>query len=84
MEIRTEEQVKEGIVTSRAKYLHGCVRCVVESTALDDGKPMDGFIFDEGRLEVLEKEAVKGYSAPAATGPGGPRDYPAGAKYPGR
>jgi len=59
-----------GIVTGRYVYLHGCVRCGVHSQELKDGKPVEGQVFDEGQLELLQAGAL--LPAPAPTG--GPRD----------
>jgi hypothetical protein len=49
-----------GIATSRTEYLYGCVRIVVEPTELREGKPIDGQIFDEQRLDVASTAKTGG------------------------
>jgi hypothetical protein len=40
----------EGIATSRAEYLYGCVRVLVEPQILKDGKPVEALWLDELRF----------------------------------
>ena len=54
-----------GIVGGISTYLYGCVRVLVESKGLHEGKPIDGQWFDEQRLT----------DAPKATA-GGPQNDP--------
>lgn len=62
----------EGVVTMRATYLYGCVRCTVDGQG-KDGQPQD-FYFDEQRLEVIGKldDAPPAAPEPRATS-GGPQ-----------
>lgn len=46
-----------GIVLARSEYLNGCVRFLVVSEKLEDGKSVDE-TFDAHQLEILEKGAV--------------------------
>ena len=55
-----------GVATSRTEYLYGCVRVYVEPKEMHEGKPIDGMVFDEQRLEA-EPTAISG----------GPGDIPA-------
>ena len=50
----------EGVVTGRAEYLYGCVRCLVEPEGLHDGKPIDTQWFDEQRLTESSAAPVGG------------------------
>lgn len=65
--IKLGEKVKdgitgfEGVATARAEYLYGCVRVLVESKKLKDGKPIDEW-FDEQRLTVKSKADTGGPS----------------------
>ncbi len=61
-----------GIVTGRAEYLTGCTQFVVSAQKLDkDGKLPGAEWFDESRLMVVKKGAVKLPGAVAS--PGGPQ-----------
>ena len=61
-----------GIVTGRAEYLTGCTQFVLSATKLDkDGKVPPAEWFDESRLAVVKKGAVKLPGAVAS--PGGPQ-----------
>jgi hypothetical protein len=75
----------EGIATSRAEFLYGCVRYGIESESLDkDDKPMEAQFFDEYRIEVLEeagfllpdKKSKKGKKGKKDEPPGGPKPNP--------
>ena len=46
-----------GIVTARAEYLYGCKQVLVRADALKDGNPVEGVWMDEGRVEVVERQA---------------------------
>jgi hypothetical protein len=48
-----------GIATARTEYLFGCVRVLVEPTALVDGKLAEGEWFDEQRL-AMDSDAQTG------------------------
>lgn len=49
----------EGIVTYRTTWMHGCDRIAVQPRDLKEGKPLDEEQFDEHRVEIIEKGAVK-------------------------
>ncbi len=61
----------EGIITSRTEWLYGCLRYMVQSQALKDGKPIDSIGCDEEALELIEP--VKAQETKAT---GGPHDEP--------
>lgn len=48
-----------GIVTARTTFLHGCVRCGVQSDKLKDGKPVDAVWIDEPQLSLVKAAVVK-------------------------
>jgi hypothetical protein len=48
-----------GIVVARTEWLYGCVRYVVQSQELHDGRPIDNVQFDEECLKVLKADALK-------------------------
>ena len=48
-----------GIVIGRTTFLHGCVRCGVQSDKLKDGRPSDAVWIDEPQLEIVKSKAVK-------------------------
>lgn len=74
----------QGVVTAEYNYLNGCRRLQLNPETLHEGKPIDGFVFDEAQVEVVKK-AVKplftsatakpGVSLPDS-GPGGDRPNP--------
>lgn len=61
-----------GIATGRTDYLYGCIHILVQPAELKDGKPVEGTWFDEARLEVVERGAVKPPAHKVAANPGGP------------
>ena len=73
MVIKLGEKVRDsisgfsGIATARAEYLFGCVRVLIEPTALVDGKLAEGEWFDEQRL-TADSDAQAGgpQAAPVA------------------
>jgi hypothetical protein len=69
----------EGVVVCVDKWLHGCVRMVLQPRELKDGNPIDSHSFDEPQLELVSK---KGAKTTGATG--GPRPTPQRAPSPGR
>lgn len=58
-----------GILTARSVWLHGCIRCGVESGDLRDGKPIEPQWFDEPRIECIGSTNF----APSAMATGGDR-----------
>ena len=69
----------EGIATSRAEFLYGCVRYGIEPVDLDkENKPMEPQFFDEQRIEVLEEPApeLKVSKKSKFDKPGGPKPNP--------
>lgn len=48
-----------GIVIGRTEWLYGCVRCIVQSQELKDGKPVDAVQVDEPQLELLQSAAIE-------------------------
>ncbi len=45
----------QGLVTGRTDWLYGCVRFVIQPTALKDGAVQDASTFDEPQLIILKK-----------------------------
>lgn len=76
--IELGDEVKErvtglrGIVVGTTCWLNGCVRHVVQPAEIKDGKPVEATSFDEGDLEVVQKQLHKG--KPVETG--GPMPEP--------
>lgn len=74
-EIRIGDRVKDsitsftGIVTARTEWLNGCVRYLIQSEKLKDGKPIEPEWFD--REQVILVKAVA--SKKSKTKPGGPK-----------
>lgn len=90
MTINLGDKVKDsisgfsGIVTGRFLYLNGCVRINVDPDHLDkDGKSLDGHVFDENQLELMQAKVHEPFAA-ASAGPGGPRPDPAMRSVPQR
>lgn len=49
-----------GIITGRFEYINGCVRYQLDPPKLNkEGKPQEGFIFDEGQIVLVKAGAVK-------------------------
>jgi len=48
-----------GIVTGRVEYLTGCQQCRVQPPVKGEGDWVEAQWFDETRLEVIEREAIK-------------------------
>ena len=77
--VRVGDRVKDkiggftGIATARYEYLYGCVRINVQPEKTKDGKPADGFVFDEDQLQVLKSGAVAGIAPKSKATTGGPR-----------
>lgn len=61
----------KGIVTAKANYLHGCIRCIVTSKNINPETGPVEFWFDEPQLEVIKKKKVKKATKPRH----GPRSY---------
>ncbi len=68
----------EGIATSKAEYLNGCIQFCVRPRIDKEGKCQDGEYFDVEQLEPLE-ESINTTSTPSG---GGIRNKP-GVKYSG-
>lgn len=68
-----------GIVTCRSEWLYGCLRYVVQSQDLHDGKPIEAIATDEDQLELLEESKPK-----ATQSRGGPKDMPSRQSNPTR
>lgn len=65
-----------GITTGKCEYLYGCNQYNIVPPVGGDGKMNDTQWFDEGRIEVLEEEALSAELV-SAEKPGGPnRDCP--------
>ena len=62
--ITTGDQVKDrisgmtGIVVSITEHLYGCRRCYVQPQEVKDGKAVEGVMFDEPQLEILQQRAI--------------------------
>lgn len=70
----------EGICIGRGEYLYGCVQVMVAPTKLaKEGKRADSEWFDEGRVEVVKRNAQP-RPASAAERAGGPLTEPAPAR----
>jgi len=61
----------EGVAIGRTEWMHGCIRIVVQPTALKDGVPQDAQTFDEPQLDI-----VKDTPEPKVKPSGGPRPDP--------
>ncbi len=59
-----------GIATSRTRYLHGCLQIGITPSELHDGKIVEGWSFDEQRIEILGPPADESVSG----------EYPLGSK----
>ena len=64
-----------GIATGRAEYLYGCVRILIESESLHDGRPVEGEWFDEQRVEVVKEKRAEVNKDNSASS-GGPQSDP--------
>ena len=60
-----------GTVVAVTEWLHGCRRVTIQSNTLHEGKPCDGFSFDEAQVELIKAAAPR---EPVLTG--GPRPEP--------
>jgi hypothetical protein len=80
-EVKDKVSGYKGLVVGRHHYLYGCHRYSVHSQELKDGKPVDGFTFDEGQLEVIKKTTKV---SPENQGTGGPGDGPPRRQGPAR
>ena len=49
----------EGIVIGKIDYLYGCAHVQLAATEMKDGQPQKTQTFDEQRVEVVEKGALK-------------------------
>lgn len=47
-----------GIVVARTEWLYGCIRLTVQPQELHDGRPVDGYTFDEPQAELIQRGAV--------------------------
>lgn len=74
-----------GIAVGRSTWLYGCVRIIVQTQELKDGKPIEPQWFDESQLEIMAppSEAILKTLAKDAP-PQGPRPDPSPAKCPTR
>lgn len=61
----------KGEVICRSEWHYGCVRLTVQSSKLQDGKPVEPQTFDEPQLEVIKAAPDK-----APPQPGGARTSP--------
>ena len=71
----------EGIVTSRTRYLNGCLTYGVRTQKLHDGQPIDAVFLDEEQLEEIPGAAIVLPGAPVAVS-GGPHDRPPARPHP--
>lgn len=69
-----------GIVVARTEWLYGCIRYVLQSQDMKDGKPVDVHVVDEPGVEVLVPSLITGVTpaseAAAADARGGQRKDP--------
>ena len=70
-----------GIVTGKAEYLFGCVRCAVQSSVKEDKTIPDAYWIDEESLEILTPQKIKKSEKTIIvenkiTTPAGPRNDP--------
>lgn len=64
-----------GIAVSRHSYLQGCDRISIQPPVGEDGNHPSAVAFDEGQIEVLEKQVVNPDPAPQAQRTGGAEKY---------
>jgi hypothetical protein len=64
-----------GIATGRTEWMFGCARICIEPQVLKDGKPIEGFWFDEQRVKVLSDHAPE-VSQDSNAESGGPQNDP--------
>lgn len=62
----------KGIIIGVTQWISGCIRYGIQPTGLKDGKPYEETWFDEERLKMVKKGAVK--ITPRFTG--GPQNDP--------
>ncbi len=48
-----------GIVIAHTEWLYGCLRYVLQSQEMKDGKPVDSISFDEDALELIKESERK-------------------------
>ena len=48
-----------GIITPRAEHLYGCARYWLSPQETKDGKPVDGYWFDEDGIDILEVGVIE-------------------------
>lgn len=75
----------KGVAVGRCVWLYGCVRIIVQSPDLKDGKPVEPQWFDEAQLQVVAapSKAIQ-KTLEKDTPPAGPRPDPSPAKCPSR
>lgn len=73
----------EGTAIARTEWLNGCVRFIVQSPTLHEGKPIEAQHFDEEQLELVEEKGIA-MLARATGAPGGDRPDPKRAPDPRR
>ena len=71
----------EGIVTSRTRYLNGCLSYGVRAQKLHDGKPIDAIWLDEEQLEEIHGAAIVLPGSPVAVS-GGSHESPPSRPHP--
>ena len=71
----------EGIVTSRTRYLNGCLTYGVRTQKLHDGTPIEAVFLDEEQLEEMYGQEIVLPGAPVEVS-GGPHDAPPSRPHP--
>jgi hypothetical protein len=66
----------QGITTGRCHYLYGCTQYNVIQKVGADGKLVDNYWFDEGRLELLPEPVVQASEVTTETSGGPNREAP--------
>lgn len=60
MPVQLGDKVKDiitgfsGIAVARTQWLHGCDRITIEPDKTEKGVPVDSFVFDEQRVEIVK------------------------------
>jgi len=73
-----------GIVMGRTEYVFGCSRVLIHAEETRDGKPVDGYWFDEPQVEVIGPSVLASQTAVPPAPRGGPAPDPARRADPAR
>lgn len=65
-----------GTATGRIEYMTGCIQLLVSPTVDEKGQPREAHWYDEDRLEVTKRAAVRLPAKRQDGGPSGPQAAP--------